>query len=87
MRQELAGGKPLEPDVPPSRKMLHTVVDELPENSLAAALAMLEHLKFFPRPASPPLTGGGTLEDYDVGRLPVRFARQPPGWPLFNKPY
>jgi ATP-dependent Clp protease ATP-binding subunit ClpA len=49
MRQELASGKPLEPDVPPSREMLHTTVDELPENSLAPALAMLENLKFFPR--------------------------------------
>jgi ATP-dependent Clp protease ATP-binding subunit ClpA len=38
MRQELAAGKPLEPDVPPSRKILHAIVDELPENSLAPAL-------------------------------------------------
>jgi hypothetical protein len=64
MRQELASGKPLEPDVPPSREMLHTIVDELPENSLAAALAMLENFKFFPRLASvpPSLGGGGTLK-------------------------
>ena len=64
MRLELASGKPLEPDVPPSREMLHTIVDELPENSLAPALAMLENFKFFPRVAAvpPSVVGGGTFK-------------------------